>query len=130
MIRVEERGRLIVAHFPEDPTVEAVEEFFARMSKNLDKRQRTALVVNALAVRRAPIAVREVASRFLKENRGNLRSVMAGQATVLASPLIRGALTAIHFVAPPGYPTKTFADVGSAILWAEAQLSARPQVDP
>jgi len=130
MIRIEERGRLIVAHFPEVPTVEAVEDYFARMAKNLDKRQRTALVLNALAVRTAPIAVREVASRFLKENRAQLRLLIAGQATVLASPLIRGALTAIHFIAPPGYPTKTFAEVGPAILWAEAQLSARPQVAP
>jgi hypothetical protein len=130
MIRIEERGRLIIAHFPEHPTVEVVTEFFGRMQQNLLKRQRLALVLDASAVKSSPVAVREVANRFLKENKAALTALMAGQATVLASPLIRGALTAIHFFAPPGYPTKTFAELAPAIAWAESQLGNRVQPSP
>lgn len=129
-IRIEERGALLLAHFPEEPGLEAVQEFFRRMEENLARRRRVVLVIDALKVRTAPSPVREEATRFLTKHKSALRALMIGQATVLASPLIRGALTAMHFVAPPGYPTKSFGDLDKAISWAESLLGQRSEPRP
>lgn len=122
-VRIERRGGVVIAHFPAYPTPAAVHGFFDRMEEMLLQRP-LGLVVNATEVRSAPIAVRDAAGRRLKVMEPLLRRSLRGQATVVASPLARGALATIHFFAPPKYPAKSFADLASAIRWVEERLVA------
>lgn len=120
-IPIEHRGDIVIAHWPPHPTAEGVHVFFDEMEALLQVRPR-AVVLDALAVESAPIAVRNAAGRRLKVMAGLLRDHLRGQATVLGSPLIRGALATVHFFAPPKYPVATFATVQEAIHWAGEQL--------
>lgn len=123
-IRIERRGGVVIACFPPDPSPEAVHEFFDRIEEMLLQRP-LSLVLDAAQVRSAPISVRDAAGRRLKVMEPLLRRSLRGQATVVRSPLVRGALATIHFFAPPKYPTKSFGDLASAIRWAEEQVAAR-----
>lgn len=120
-IQLEIRGAVVIAHFPPHPSPDAVHEFFDQMEEMLLKRP-LGLVLDAVAVRSAPISVRDVAGRRLRVMEPLLRRRLRAQATVVASPLVRGALATIHFFAPPKYPTHSFSDLGSAIRWAEEQI--------
>jgi hypothetical protein len=121
-IEIEQRGDIVISHWPEEPTVPALHAFFDEMERLLHQRPR-ALIINALSVKTAPISVRETAGRRLKVMEELLRSALRGQATVLSSPLVRGALATVHFFARPKYPAQTFACLEEAIIWAEKQLA-------
>jgi hypothetical protein len=122
-IRLERRGAVVIAHFPPDPSPEAVHEFFDKVEEMLLQRP-LGLVLSAERVRSAPISVRDVAGRRLRVMEPLLRRSLRAQATVVTSPLVRGALATIHFFAPPKYPVQSFGDLPSALLWAEAQVMA------
>ncbi|WP_434047306.1 MULTISPECIES: hypothetical protein [Sorangium] len=49
----------------------------------------------------------------------------AGQAYVIGSALLRGALTAIRWLSPPVFPQEIFAHPGPAVLWARRALAHR-----
>jgi hypothetical protein len=122
-VRIERRGSVVIASFPAHPTPEAMHAFFDRMEEMLLQRP-LALVLDAAEVRSAPISVRDAAGRRLKVMEPLLRRSLRGQATVVASPLVRGALATVHFFAPPKYPAKSFGDLASAIRWAEERVAA------
>ncbi len=46
-----------------------------------------------------------------------------GQAYVVASAAMRGAITALHWLSPPVYPTMTFKTFEEGLGWARAKLS-------
>ncbi len=120
-IEIERQGGIVIARFPSHPAPEAVHQFFDEVEGMLVKRP-LAIVLDAEAVRSAPISVRDVAGRRLKVMEPLLRRSLRGQATVIASPLVRGALATIHFFAPPCYPTRSFGNFSAAVRWAEEQL--------
>ncbi len=121
-ISIERRGSVVIARFPPHPSPEAVHQFFDEMEELLLRRP-LAMVIDAELVRSAPISVRDAAGRRLKVMEPLLRKSLLGQATVVASPLVRGALATIHFFAPPNYPAKSFGSLAAAIRWAEQQVS-------
>lgn len=47
-----------------------------------------------------------------------------GQAYVVASAPMRGAITALHWLSPPVYPTMTFKSFEEACAWAKNKLAA------
>ena len=51
----------------------------------------------------------------------------AGVALVFKSPLLRGMLTAILWIAKPEHPVEVFQDLGDALVWAKDQLRAADQ---
>jgi hypothetical protein len=122
-IRLKKNGDVVIVHFPEIPTAEMVHELFDTMEPLLQERPH-AIVLDATAVRSVPISVREAAGRRLKVMEPLFRRSLRGQATVITSPLVRGALATIHFFARPKFPAESFADLESAISWARAQLLA------
>ncbi|AKF11703.1 hypothetical protein [Sandaracinus amylolyticus] len=46
------------------------------------------------------------------------------EAIVLPNPLLRGVMTAIHWIAPPKWPVQTFATRADALTWCQEQLAA------
>ena len=53
------------------------------------------------------------------------RVLCAGTSFVLSSPVMRGVVTAVYWLAPPVYPYRFFATLPEAQAWAKAQLTAR-----
>lgn len=43
---------------------------------------------------------------------------------VLPSPLQRGVVTVLHWLAPSGHPQQVFADVASASAWLEKRFES------
>ena len=62
------------------------------------------------------------ADRVKQQREDGLRC--AGVALVFSSPLLRGMLTAILWVAKPEHPVRVFTDLGEALVWAKDQLRA------
>lgn len=121
-VRVELQGSVVIATWPEYPTVATVERFFDRIEGHLARRKPYATVLDARAIRSAPSEVRAAGGRRLKKLDPMLRLYQKGQATILSSALVRGALAAVYLISPPGYPVKVFSDFDSAMQWARAQL--------
>lgn len=117
-IRIEQQGHLLISHWPARPSVEDVDELFARTAPLLELHQRV-MILNALSVESAPIAVRDAATKHLKKMDALLKRQLIGQGTVLSSVLVRGALAAIHLLSPPSYPVKTFSQLEPALKWAQ-----------
>jgi len=53
----------------------------------------------------------------------DLRRYCVADAVVMPSPITRGVVTVINWLAPPGQPQKAFADVPSALAWIDSQLA-------
>lgn len=121
-IRLEHQGDVLISHWPKSPSAEMVHSYFDQLERLLVERPR-AVVLNALAVESAPISVRDAAGRRLKINQSLLERTLLGQATVLRSTLVRGALATVHFFSPPRYPVSTFDSLEEATAWAKAQLT-------
>ena len=83
-----------------------------------------ALVLDASQVGPVSATVRRIAGQRLAEQKAQRRMYLAGEATVIRNVLIRGVLTAIYWLAPPGYPNKVFSDVSDAETWALEQLGS------
>lgn len=126
-IRLERRGAVVIARFPPHPSPDAVHEFFDQMERLLQQMP-LGLVLDAAEVRSAPISVRDAAGRRLKVMEPLLRRALRAQATVVASPLVRGALATVHFFAPPKYPVKSFSDLPSAIRWVEERVFSAAEI--
>lgn len=52
------------------------------------------------------------------------RRYSVGEALVISSALIRGALTAVHWFSPSVHPFRTFAEFEDAAAWIEGLLEA------
>jgi hypothetical protein len=83
----------------------------------------SAIVDNSEAKETPSAAQREAMSRWLRLNAAALRMFCRGVSFVHRSPLVRGAVTAIHWVAPPPYPFSTFALRADAMEWCRKRMA-------
>jgi hypothetical protein len=118
----ETRWPVVIARWPPEPTVEGTNRYFDRVADLLARRQRFSLVLDATAVSNTPATVRREAGTRLNEQREVRRIWVAGEATISRSLVLRGVLTAIYWLAPPGYPTHVCDDELTACNWARRQL--------
>jgi hypothetical protein len=49
-------------------------------------------------------------------------SQIVAVAHVIASPLVRGLITALHWFATPPFPSRSFGEADEAIAWAREKL--------
>ena len=63
-------------------------------------------------------AQRKTWAAMLQSRKDVLQQTTAGMVLVSPSPLVRGALTAIFWFAPPPYPHRVGADLERAFAWA------------
>lgn len=88
----------------------------------LDRNQKFAVICDARETTAAEAKLRKDYAEFLKVNRDDLNRLCKGTAFVISSPLIRGALTAIMWMATMPYPYDIFGSIEEADVWAKAQL--------
>jgi hypothetical protein len=92
----------------------------------LGRGQLFASVVDARSVAAAPSArLRKIVSDWELAHGSVGKRWNAGIAIVTTSALVRGAMTAIHWISPPLVPTTYEAKLESAIAWAWARLKER-----
>ncbi|MCH2110098.1 MAG: hypothetical protein MK135_12285 [Polyangiaceae bacterium] len=71
---------------------------------------------------------RKQLAKLLNRYRHKLKTITSGYALVTPSAIGRGLLTAVFWLAPPGYPTHICASPEEGFLWL-AQYSKNPDVE-
>lgn len=82
-----------------------------------------AMVIDARKLSSATARQRRVLADMLRDNELELNTWCAGIALVLHSNFARGVVTAVTWVASPGYPMQYFTNIGEGASWARGQLA-------
>lgn len=106
---------------PANPTLaefsRAFDHFDARIREIAEGSERLGLVVDMRAYGVGNSVQRHRAAETNQLAERTLGARILGQAVILESAVQRGALTAVHWLARPTWPVRTFADHKSAIHW-------------
>lgn len=118
---------LVLIRFPESLSVEELDEHFVEMEEKLLDPSRPgafAVVIEMSATRpREFTAVhRKHAADNFKRLKPKVGDRYTAEAYVMPSALTRAALSAVHWVFKPQWPTKVFATEDEAVRWARATL--------
>jgi hypothetical protein len=94
------------------------------MQSNRGRTRKTVVVIDAsLGTRPTPLQ-RKMQADWINEHRELLATTCLGVAFVIPSPLVRGALTAIFWIAQMPIPHTVHGSLASAIEWAGGRLAA------
>lgn len=107
---------LVVNIIPERIRAEHLPAFFAKSEAILRRGQPYVTITDASACRELPNAmVRKELAEWSKKFDPLMKRYTVGSAIVITSPLVRGGLTALFWLAPPPYPQQVVATVTEAI---------------
>lgn len=81
-----------------------------------------AWVVDVGNVGLADAKVRQVTAEHEEKTKDHKARFSRGTAFVIRSPLVRGIITAVFWIAPPSYPYEVFSTVERARDWAQEKL--------
>lgn len=117
--------RFIVVEWPAEIDASELSAHFAEMTGLLEaSKRRLVCVVDVTSAKGMNALLRKEAAQGLRGLAARAASRVAGVAYVTGSVAVRGALTAIHWLAPVPFPTTVVATRAEAMRWAEA-LAAR-----
>lgn len=92
----------------------------------LRRRESHASVFDTERVQGVPDAVvRKRLGEFVTESAKQSLESTVCVAIVIPSALLRGALTAVHWIGRPVVPVKTFPSIEGAVTWTTAELGVR-----
>lgn len=115
---------VVITTLQDGATDDDYDRYFADFRTNvLERRQRFASLVDASGVHVPPTAAqrKKIADWEKAESeRGSRYNV--GIAMVFTSRVVRGGLTALHWLFPPPTPTVTFGTRAEALVWCIEQL--------
>ena len=118
----ESRWPLAQVTFRGAPDDGAFEAYFAWNSRILERCERYACVVDAREVKQISAMQRRRQAEWMKRNHDALKEFSVGVAFVIDSPLVRGILTAILWLAPLPQPHFIASTGGEAERWALDRL--------
>lgn len=118
---------LLLVRFGPDWTAQDFSGYLHWYLLRLQRRQRLAIVFDAVKARPPTALERRQQADFLREHEGLLRLYCTGAAFVISSTMIRGALTAIFWIQPPVYEYTVLPTVVEATAWARQRLASNPQ---
>jgi hypothetical protein len=96
---------VVLVEAPVNPTLESVEWFCARQDEYLARRQRFGTIHDMRPMRGMLDArARKVMGEWMKTHEADLRRWHVASATVTDSGLIRGVITAVHWISKPPSP--------------------------
>lgn len=101
-----------------------LDDQLAEMRANRARGKRNVVVIDASLGLRPTPTQRKLQADWINEHRELLAASCLGIAFVIPSPLVRGALTAIFWVAQLPIPHTVHATLASAIDWAGGRLTA------
>jgi hypothetical protein len=101
----------VISILPPDPNVAFFERFFAKQFELLERKEPWVHLVDLRLVAKLPDArARNVIAEHTKRIEALSARYNLGTSTVIKSSLVRGMLTAIHWINPPPHP---FANVAT-----------------
>lgn len=118
----ESRRPLIHVSFEGPPSDAEFAAYLERMTRMLELRERTVVVLDGREAGRTPAKQRRMQAQWLDEQRETLREFSLGTAFVINSSVTRGILTAIFWVSPLETPHTIVATYEEAEDWAFERL--------
>ncbi len=117
LLEVDDRAwPFVVSVIPADPNEKFFTAFFAKQTELLERKQRWVHVVDVRPVVKLPDAkVRQLIADHSKVMEEASSKYNAGTATIIKSSLVRGILTAIHWLRPPPHPFSNVATPHEAV---------------
>lgn len=120
---IDDRWPLVIVEWPTSNLIDRdIEDFVAQANAYLARRERFAVVHDATDVVRPSAIMRSKLATHIHDHREEMVRYIAASGVVTPSPLVRGAVTAIHWISPAPFPQRTFATVEEATPWVLAQL--------
>jgi hypothetical protein len=108
------------------PSDEELADTLRQISHSLkDDQRRNRKSVNIMDMRQASVITagqRRTSSVWMKEHMPHFEASCMGAVFVIASPLVRGVLTALLWFQPMKMPHEIVADLDAAMRWALAQF--------
>ena len=124
-IRIDDTYLPVLVMVLEDDHGPDVDWMLGRFERNFSLGKRYAMACDALKVRRPVDAHgRKEMAKWLLANRKNLERYCVGAAIAFPSALVRGAMTALHWITPSPMPMHYPATFEEAARWAVEQLEA------
>ena len=122
-IAIDERGwPLVVIAFRGPVTDAEFDGYLSGQSARLRRREKLAVVIDAIQAGETPAKQRKKQAEWQREHHDELEHYMAGMAFAIASPMIRGILTAIFWMQPLPCPHHVSPTFDGAVSWARGQL--------
>ncbi|AKF11786.1 STAS/SEC14 domain-containing protein [Sandaracinus amylolyticus] len=115
---------LVVTEWPDGEITDAeLEQWIAKCTAGWPRGRQITLHLGMRATGLTSLQ-RKRMSEFAKTNERMLAKVIVATAIVADSPVVRGIITAINWLAPPPYAQRVFARRGEAETWLREQLAA------
>ncbi len=109
------RVQVQLSHMDAPELKEHLERQTIDMRRSVESGDKAFLVIDARAGMRPPPEVRKLQADWMAEHEEMMAKSMLGIAFVIDNKLVRGALTAIFWVAKPAVPYRVFASLHEAI---------------
>ncbi len=112
--------------YPATVDDDALADFLAMLERRQPELERPhAWIADFSALRSANARKRRMFAEFQERTAPIDRAHNAGSALVVPNGLVRGLVTAVHWLQPPVYPTVVVASRAEALRWTQRQLADR-----
>jgi hypothetical protein len=123
VIRIDDsRFPLVLVTFQGPATDDEFDAYLGGMSRILEGRKRNVTILDARLAASPPAKQRAKQADWLKTNRVLLQQYSCGSVFIIKSTMIRGALTAILWIAPMSVPHAVVSTLEEAERWALGRL--------
>ncbi|RYE95053.1 MAG: hypothetical protein EOO75_00295 [Myxococcales bacterium] len=122
-----ERWPLVVIHWPGPVELGDVDAHFDELGRLLESRIGNFVVVVDVSAQTSPpnAVIRARAGERLQGVTARFESRLGGVVYVMPSSFIRGAITAVHWLARVEFPFAAVSTRAEALAWAAARVTAR-----
>lgn len=114
---------LVVVRFLGVLTDDQFAQYLDDLTRNLERRQKTVVILDARRSGATPAAQRRMQADWLKEYEPLLRQYTLGTAFVISSRVVRGILTAILWVQPLPSEHVVVSTLAEALAWASERFA-------
>jgi hypothetical protein len=114
---------IVLVRTPVEPSIENTQRLLDATDRLFAKKTPFALVIDARRSRFPGAVVRRMLAEYQRDHEDEFRRYVVADANVVSSPMLRGVVTAVNWLAPPTHPVRTFESVGEALVWAREQLA-------
>jgi hypothetical protein len=113
----------VISVMPPELSVEFFDRYFAKQLELLNRKERWVHLVDGRLVSKLPGAhVRSKIAEHTKKIEDLSSRYNIGTATVIPSPIVRGMLTAIHWIVPPPHPFSNVGTPEEGVQWLRGCL--------
>jgi hypothetical protein len=122
------RWPIVTLRFSEESTDEEWRTLMDCLRQCCSRRERFGVIADGARMKKMPTALQRKTgadlAMWIKERYPDPPWPIIAWGNVITSPLVRGAVTAILWVAAPPYPQKAFATWDEAYAWVKAEVAA------